>query len=372
MLLTRQFLVLLPLLALLLLAGADLPPKEDFDRNRRLLEKWKDDPEHYRQLLKDQAAFEALPESARNRIRSLDRELDLLEDGDRKRFMEVLRRYGSWVDLLSPANKKLLESASSNDQKLTLVKQILDRNWEERLPKRDRDLLAGLIGEKRSQEIARIREEEKKRREFSSRPRLRPKKLSELPEEVRKFVESIRPRFTQVESDRLARMEKKGGNIAKTILELAEAHPNYPAITPAKEGIITFKELPESMREKLIQARAMAGTKGLDLAKAEGKWPEFALAVTNVIRLNQKEFHYPFGASRVAEFPPGTREFLDEILFPALTTQEKSRLQAAEGKWPDYPQLLVEFARVHMIVIPGISLPGPRELWRFARGTPLP
>jgi hypothetical protein len=50
-----------------------------------------------------------------------------------------------------------------------------------------------------------------------------------------------------------------------------------------------------------------------------------------------------------------------------LTKPEAERLHNAEGKWPEYPRLLLELARRHDLVVPGMSLPGPRGLWQQAR-----
>jgi hypothetical protein len=40
-----------------------------------------------------------------------------------------------------------------------------------------------------------------------------------------------------------------------------------------------------------------------------------------------------------------------------LQDDEMVKLQAVEGKWPDYPLMLRDLARVHLVIIPGISIP---------------
>lgn len=45
---------------------------------------------------------------------------------------------------------------------------------------------------------------------------------------------------------------------------------------------------------------------------------------------------------RLDKFPMPVQEFVRETLVPRLTTEEKDRLRKAEGRWPDYPRLLVE------------------------------
>jgi hypothetical protein len=58
---------------------------------------------------------------------------------------------------------------------------------------------------------------------------------------------------------------------------------------------------------------------------------------------------------------------LENKMLPALSDAEKSRLKDTEGKWPEYPKLLHEFAQAHHLVIPNMSLPGPQQLWIAAR-----
>jgi hypothetical protein len=41
-------------------------------------------------------------------------------------------------------------------------------------------------------------------------------------------------------------------------------------------------------------------------------------------------------------------------------------LRGKEGRWPEYPQALHAAARDQNMVIPDMSLPGPRELWENA------
>src|SRR5262249_32143491 len=55
-----------------------------------------------------------------------------------------------------------------------------------------------------------------------------------------------------------------------------------------------------------------------------------------------------------------------------ISTIEAERLGSTQGKWPAYPKLLHELAKKYNLVIPGMSLPGPRELWESARAAALP
>src|SRR5262249_22097482 len=60
-------------------------------------------------------------------------------------------------------------------------------------------------------------------------------------------------------------------------------------------------------------------------------------------------------------------------LVPAITKPEAEQLGSTESKpWPAYPRLLHELAKQYNLVIPGMSLPGPRELWASAHAAALP
>jgi hypothetical protein len=96
------------------------------------------------------------------------------------------------------------------------------------------------------------------------------------------------------------------------------------------------------------------------------RWPDFALAATDLYRQRGHKQPPPLGASRPAEFPPAVRKFLASNLLPKLTYLEKAWLGRLEGRWPDYPLALLKLARQKRLVIPGMSLPGQPELWDSA------
>ena len=80
----------------------------------------------------------------------------------------------------------------------------------------------------------------------------------------------------------------------------------------------------------------------------------------------------PLGPSRPAEFPPEVRTFiLAKMKKPLLTEGEVKSLQKVDGRWPAYPNRLLELARRKGLVIPGMSLPGPRQMWQQAVGIAL-
>src|SRR5262249_52100871 len=124
--------------------------------------------------------------------------------------------------------------------------------------------------------------------------------------------------------------------------------------------------LPPNLQRTLRQHRQRAQ----QLRREEGRWPEFGVALLRVFGKRNppqlaKLLPMP---SQPADFSPALREFITTgPLGRKLTGEEKERLRKAEGKWPDYPRALLELARKHGLVLPGMTLPGPRELWERAR-----
>src|SRR5215472_310098 len=86
------------------LAVSDSPAGEDpqavLEQNRRLLEKWRADPDHYRRLKQDYAAFQAMPPERQTRLRQLDLDLHAEDPAAQARLLAVLERYVSWLDKL--------------------------------------------------------------------------------------------------------------------------------------------------------------------------------------------------------------------------------------------------------------------------------
>jgi hypothetical protein len=78
-----------------------------------------------------------------------------------------------------------------------------------------------------------------------------------------------------------------------------------------------------------------------------------------------------FRPSSSKDFSPAIQDFISKVLSKKLTTQEQERLQKAEGKWPEYPRTLLNLSRKHDLQVPGMTLPGPRDLWDRAK-TALP
>ncbi len=56
--------------------------------------------------------------------------------------------------------------------------------------------------------------------------------------------------------------------------------------------------------------------------------------------------------SRLGDYSEKVKKYVDEYLLPTLTPEEKAQLTAAESKWPEYPQALVEIASKRPSALP--------------------
>ncbi len=162
----------LPLLATVLLGAAlpvlavsdSAPPTDDLDHNRRLLERYRADPDHYARLLRDLRAFEALPPERQERMRRFDRELHDEDPATQQRLWEVLERYCDWVDRLPDADRRRIDEAADRTERLKVVQELREKDWVDRLPQAERDDLAAMTPAMRAKRIAALRREERQNR----------------------------------------------------------------------------------------------------------------------------------------------------------------------------------------------------------------
>jgi hypothetical protein len=335
----------------------------DLDRNRRLLERWKADPEHYDRLMHDLRAFAELPPDRQESMRKLDRALHHEDLTTQTRLWTVLSRYRAWMDTLTPADREDILSAPTARERLARIRTLKERQWVDRLPAKVRAQLNRLPADKRTARITELRAEERALRlTWLTRPGQkpappRPPSTQQLPPEVQRFVQHhLLPRLGAKEKEQLRQAEGKWPELPRTILALSERYPVLPPL-PGKP-ITHFRDLPPWVKNQVSERR---------VKKQEGKWPEFALAVVRSVRKSHPRAPLALGACRPADFPRQTRAFLEERLPGLLDGAVRQGLEKLEGRWPDYPHKLHQLARQKRFVIPGMSLPGPRELWESAR-----
>jgi hypothetical protein len=346
------------------------PPPDDLEQNRRLLDKWRNDPEHFQRLLRDLRAFWDLPAEGRERLRRLDRELHTKDATTQKRLWGVMERYSAWLEQLPEADRQRVLAAANPAERLRVIKEIRERQWLQQLPRKVREGLEKVPPQERAKETARLKQEERlHRRQWQRVPRP-PARLGDFSPRVQAFVnEKLLPRLSPTEKERLDKAQGRWPQYAHTLVVLAEKHPVLPALPPPYAAPTHYRDLPLEVRQKLPVAQLRARKLWGKLQKVDGQWPEFPLAVVAAY----KELHNgaappPLGASRPGEFPAAVKGFIEKGL--RKFKDDAQHLRAAEGKWPDYPELLLKLARKHHLTVPGMTLPGPPELWDGVRAGP--
>ncbi len=364
----RFLAVLLLAVSASLLAAVPGPAADPEEHNRRVLELRRGDADYRARLRQELAEFRALPPARQERLRQLDHDLHEEDSATQARLWDVLERFAVWMEQLPESDARPIRAARGADERLQVVKKVRDRQFVERLPKKARDELLRLPEDRRPAEVARLKQEERKRRQEWQRPgeaaaarKARPAWMNDFPAEVQAFVTaSLQPLLDAEERELLKNTEGNWPLFARTLGELADKHP--VALPGPATGPTRMQDLPRPVAQRLRQDRPLM----FRLQNAEGKWPDFALAVHEAARAKGLTLPQPLGPCKPGQFP-GLVPFLRDKLGPALTADEQKRLAAAEGHWPDYPRALLELSRQHSLQMPGASLPGPQAVWDAAR-----
>jgi hypothetical protein len=368
----RGLIVLAGLLAAL---GAAVP-EGGTERNRQLLARWRQDPEHAARLQRDLRAFYALPAGDQERIRLLDRRLHELPQAEQRRLWGILERYAAWLERLPEEDQRRL-AAAGPEERLKLIREIRDAQFLDRLPSRVRQEVLRLPAEQRASRVAQLRRGEgQRRRDWLGQAKLRPDlwpaatpprppaHLSEMPAEVRDFVAHVlTPRLLPEEAEYLKKADARGEGLARALVELTERRLALP---PAPKPILYYNDLPEGARKHALKINLEKTGVWPALAAKEGRWPDFALAFIEVVPEGQRPNLPPLGAARPADFSVEVRKVIDKL--PQVSKADAENLRRLEGRWPEYPRLLLEVARKNNLYLPGMTLPGPREWWELQKG----
>lgn len=355
------------------------------------------DPEYLR---KQYAFFQSLRPSRQEQLRKLDADFHNLDRETQERLSKVLDRYNWWLSQLSPEDRRRVTAAETPSERLKIVREIRNREWIESLPEAYRmeyeDALAK-SGRGRAMElIDKWRDEQRKRRddwlretwlEGQSAEQAKPKipEWLQSDEVIRALNEYLKNLKTQIPASQRDRLEiyqdQKLQDIEwlrylRLVVDLAD---RYPLIPGPQDGPRSYDALPKGVKDSLERAdRNFTKKKSLpqDLQKSLGRWPDFAVAVSNYAKANRIPLSEPIAPATRAEMPPEVQAFVDK-LETVLRRQEKSeranqaaaasrdlaRLKDAEGKWPDYPRTIVDLAKQHRLPIPGWTLPGRNDAW---------
>lgn len=354
---------------------------EQEQKYQSLLKKLKASPEHYNQLLKNHDSFQALPQEKQKMLKDLDIAIHQLmksydsfqasgkekqgtlkksegsvarsDSQEAGRLLDVFQKFGEWYESLDQTDKTQLADASHPDERIAEIKKILIRQWMARIPKADSKALLKLDANTRAIQIARMKKEEQIRvaQSFDKK-----RKTGLYSEEALKFITQIKQQLSSEQLEKVSKLEGKKGPFVKMILDFAEDNPPLPL---NKMGVkyLSPKDLPTEVSAELKSLKQAGVYKQIEITKIEKRWPAFARGVTEIIRKNDPSFNYEFGACKFNDLPEDIRTVVENELFQLLQDDEKAKLQLVEGKWPDYPLMIRDLARVHLVTIPGISIP---------------
>jgi hypothetical protein len=339
---------------------ADNPSAERLDKNHTQQEM---DPSRRARLMKELQAFQNLQPDKQQHLRKLDEELHALPAGAVSRLQRSLVRYVEWLEGLPETKRNFIEAASDPEERLRRVRQLREQEWIDRLPKAYRNEILAAGSEARTQLIKKRRSEEKARRqEWQSATRhweelqrgAPPSRIAELPSNAQTFVEKVLlPRMTTADAERLTSAEGKWPLFMETLVELSDRYAPFPGPARPKGA----GDLPEEMRKRLGGLRP---AQRANLQAAEGKWPEYPLALVNALRRPRGLLPPRLAPSKAADFDEPLQSFIRNQLSPRLTAEENRHLTNAEGAWPDYPKAVAHLSGKHNLIVPGM-LPLPRN-----------
>jgi hypothetical protein len=362
------------------------PSADDLERNRRLLETWRNDPEHYARLKRDLKAFWDRPALERERLRALDHDVRQTDPRTQKHLLGVMERYADWLERLPEADRQQIATAA-HSERINVIRAVRDRRYLEGLPSKTREELAQLPTPERHAQLERLRADDRRLRKACTQLALvrldiaptrpaqptlptlfRPTKLEEFPPDVRYYVDTVL--WRQISADEADQLKKAEGApwplLAKTILELSGKHP--VKLPGPVTGPRRYVELPSDVL-KAMPMKDLQPAQKKHLGDVLGRWPEFASEFSLLARKNGIALPRQLGPCHPKQFDGRVGQFIERTLQPKLTDDEKTELKAAEGKWPEYPRLILDLSKKHGLDVPLMRLPGPRELWDQAKVT---
>jgi hypothetical protein len=390
---TLALIAFLALLAAPLLAVPE-PSADELQASRARLERWRKHPEQLARLRHDLQEFLTLPEDRREQLLQLDHDLHQESSQAQARLWSVLERYTEWLDRLSEADRRAVETAPDKAAKLAEIRGLRDRDWMKGQPRALREQWAKLKGKERSDFVQKLRQEERQRRkdwqvatrfwkELEGKKTL-PARLTDLLDDPDKEIRTLSPvlfneyLMPMLSADEKARLKKAEGTwpgYMQTLIEIADRHP---FALPGLEGPRYFHELPQLVQQRFTFPKTKDHPQ--KIKAAEGRWPQFAAAVVEQNRQREKKqtqnlpLPHELWAYNYQCLLRPMQEYVDKVLRPALTEDEKLRLLHASGNWPQYPQAIQELAQAHHLPAPPwqTALPGPRERWDAYRQLPAP
>lgn len=363
-------------------ASTPEPSADELAQNRTTLDRYRrEEPKRLARLQHDLRQFMTLPADRQAQLRQLDAQAH--EDGPSSAFrlLQAATRYADWEDRLPPKDQKRIEQAPNRDLRIALIRDMREWEWIQRLPLSLQEQIVKAEGENRGNLIAKIRHDERDRRaqwrvvirhwDDFVRNNPMPKSLDELPKQVQNFVvQVLLPMLSDEERKRLEEAEGRWPDYPRLLVEMADTHP-VRVLGP--RGPRYFSELPLEMYSAL--PFGLTKNPPNALRQAAGKWPDFMIALAEWAEKNKgkkgKAIVFPpkMFPCQPAHFAKNIQSFINGRLFPRLSKEDQKTLVEAEGKWPRYPQLVLELGRKYKVEFPGTILSAQRGWWDSYRGS---
>src|SRR5438105_1747676 len=134
--------------------------QEELDQNRRLLERIRSDPEHYRRLRRDWKSFSRLRPEVQARLRQLDRDVRAELSGTQVRLLHAAEQYAQWLQRLTPEQRQTIAAAPTTDARIDRIKALRRAQWAVQLPEPQRQQVDRLPPAQREELTRRLRAEE--------------------------------------------------------------------------------------------------------------------------------------------------------------------------------------------------------------------
>jgi hypothetical protein len=313
--------------------------------------------------------FLHLPVERQEQLLKLDSDLHALPPATQTHLFVVARRYADWLQGLPENERQNLSELRDPQPRLQRLRELRQQEWTRRLPRAQRDKVTQAKGEERGKLLLQYRRGHQMRHRqwkmafqhwdelINKKPM--PSRLADFPADVQTYVNDILlPMLTAEEKTRLEKAEGKWPMYPYALVALADKHP---MALPGVNGPTSFKALPVDVQNHLAKKVGKPGFAALK--KAEGKWPDYAQVVCELSRRRSFKLPYELWPSRREDLSREVGDFLDKKLSPALSSSDKARLKASEGKWPFYPLTLRDLAQQHQLRVPWQTLPGDPKRW---------
>lgn len=355
------------------------------------------DPDDRDYLRRQFAWFEAQTPARQQQLRQLNERFHQLDAETQARYTRVMQQYNAWLAKLPEVDQNAVIQAANGPERLKVIRDIREREWVATLPKVQRDEYAKLTPENRAQQVREWRaEEENRTADWSiAQKNWEDLKLGRVPaiftadalSSLDAFANNLRHSLTESErkslDDAKAAAAEHGQIMwyAIEVVRLADSHP----LLPGKIGPKDFQSLPDATKEFLRKNDPTLKKKGIfahddsrEMKKASGRWPDYAIELAKHTDKIGLKLPAPLGDCTKAQMPPEVQTFLDKVLEPSLKKTEKGRdqlaaLSRAEGRWPEYPKMIMDLAKMYRFPIPHWTLPGLPQIWdRFRAPKMLP